>query len=157
TGCTFTGNTSLLPWQSALGRGGAIWEGSSGANIDNCTFSGNSASQGGGAIWSEKGTMPTISRSTFVGNQAINSVNSRTDGLHDGMGGAIGGFDGTIINCTFTGNSATNQGGAIWWEVASPTVATIANSTIVGNSIPSSGEGSGVYLQPPGGDSGTTA
>jgi predicted outer membrane repeat protein len=157
TGCTFTGNTSLLPWQSALGRGGAIWEGSGGANIDNCTFSGNSASQGGGAIWSEKGTMPTISRSTFVGNQAINSVNSRTDGLHDGMGGAVGGFDGTIINCTFTGNSATNQGGAIWWEVASPNVATIANSTIVGNSIPSSGEGSGVYLQPPGGDSGTTA
>ena len=72
------------------------------SNVSNCTFSGNSAIDWGGAIQNDGGTL-TITNSTFVGNKTQN------------WGGGISNSNGTmtITNSTFSNNRATNWGGGI--------------------------------------------
>jgi predicted outer membrane repeat protein len=105
------------------GNGGSVAGGmwlSGPATITNCTFSSNSASSRGGAIYSDY-TSATISNCTFTGNSAIND-----------RGGAIyydGGSD-LITNSTFTANSAESGGAIAHAWIASPT---ITNSIFSGN------------------------
>ncbi len=92
--------TSTFSNNSSSGNGGAIYnEGS--LTIDLSTFSNNSAA-GGGAIWNENGTV-NITNSTFSVNHG------------NGSGGGVSNHQGTatIINSTFSGNTDPN-GGAIW-------------------------------------------
>ncbi|MBI5965702.1 MAG: hypothetical protein HY863_19670, partial [Chloroflexi bacterium] len=85
---------------SSSGNGSAIYnEGS--LTIDASTFSNNSAA-GSGAVWNETGTL-NIKNSTFSVNHG------------NGSGGGVSNHQGTasIINSTFSGNTDAN-GGAIW-------------------------------------------
>jgi hypothetical protein len=99
--CTFIGNR-------ANSVGGAIRLISStigGCTITRCTFIGNSAGgDGGGAI---KGSGFTVTDCTFIDNTAFNSSNVVC------LGGAIRGFQSTVINSVFISNRA-ERGGAIF-------------------------------------------
>ncbi len=106
--------------------------------IDRCAFSFNTASAGGAILLF--GPIGTISNSTFDNNIA-------------GFGGAIvinnGGspFIGSITalyNCTFNGNMATEQGGAIYVNTGT-TIGQFFNSTVAGNVAGALNGGAGLY------------
>lgn len=126
---------------SSKGQGGAIWSNGDPAlgdhwfvnannttlTIVNTSFNGNTSGQQGGAIWvarHPKGAV--ISRSTFSGNIALNS-----------MGGAIVQGDKgklSIINSTISGNKgngAYSMGAGIY--VGANSTASITNATITDN------------------------
>jgi len=126
----FIGNSS--------GIGGAIYNGNLAeiTLIQHCNFSGNIADFGGAIYNNESnddtGMIGEINGSTFSENSAIASPG--------GNGGAI--FNQAMINkistSTFSGNSAGDDGGAIYnWDfnpgVGSGTISMILNSTFSGN------------------------
>ena len=131
---SLTVTNSQFSGNSASNSGGAINLQSDTVNVSNSTFTGNSAGSGG-AIYlfgnSTFTTSGTITSSTFSGNTATFE------------GGAIAvvnlqGGSATITNNTFNANQATGStgaGGAIW--IGSPT--TLTNNTIAGNSAASGG------------------
>jgi hypothetical protein len=106
-------------------------------NIDRCTFSGNTQTSGGGALYFHHSTLDVTS-STFTNNSApaagaiqaddttLNLTNDTFVGnsATHGAGGAIALFSnaGTITNCTFDGNHADagsgNFAAAIFGSVA---------------------------------------
>jgi CSLREA domain-containing protein len=129
--------------------------------VDNTVFSGNTATNNGGAIYSTGTSSLTISNSSFTGN----SVN-----LTSGNGGAIdsAGALPSVTNTTFSANSAF-QGAAIFNEgdaavqvyydtfanntnaetgsifTNTDSAMAIANSTFAGNTD-GGGGGSGLYI-----------
>lgn len=111
TNSTFTGN------QATLDYGGAIW---GNVNLDNVTFTNNSAANLGGAIFTGGGTN-TYNRVYFNNNQAASN------------GGALGIYDGpvTITNSTFYSNDAVTGGGAIY--IGNITGTVITNTTFSQN------------------------
>jgi Right handed beta helix region len=119
------------------GEGGGIYIQGGTLTITNCTFSGNTAPGGGfgGGVSNEGGTL-TVTNCTFSGNTA--PVGGEGGGVYT-QGGAL-----TVTNCTFSGNSAIGGGfgGGISNEGSKSTV---INSTFSGNSAPGGGEGGGVY------------
>ncbi len=153
TGCTFTGNTAPTGgavasfhdfnapgevFDSCVFEGNtATGEGGGGAiatadfiPITNCQFTANIAEAGpGGAVRSSAPGPAMITGSAFDQNQA-------TDG------GAVSIGDGdTLTACTFTANTATNVGGAVF---AAAGQATITNCEFSMNSADASG--GGVYV-----------
>ncbi len=102
--CRFMNNTDLGAMNAG---GGAIYCLNASPTIRDCTFTGNTAYRGG-AIFCLSGSVPEISRCTFVRNAATGSM---TEG-----GGAIccdGGSSPEIRECDFSGNEASACGGAV--------------------------------------------
>jgi hypothetical protein len=87
--------------------------------VTNCTFSGNSASNGGG-MFNFFYSSPTVSNCTFSGNSASNG-----GGMYN-----IYNSSPTVTNCTFSENTASD-GGGMYNESSSPVV---TNCTFSGNS-----------------------
>ena len=128
TNCGFINNT-------VTGGGGGIANGSSDTTLVGCLFIGNSAHDGqipnvtqiilgsGGGM--SAGGTPTLIRCTFRSNYATNGA------------GIIGG--GELAECTFTGNSASEDGGAIH-TIGEPI---ITNCTFSGNSA---NRGGGIFF-----------
>ena len=130
-------------------HGGAIY--SSGAmTITNSVFSGNSAVERGGAIYLIASYRSNIRDTTFSGNSAdqggaiytfgpmsvIDSTFSGNSAVDNG--GAIYVDDEVeVVNSTFSGNSALSAGGAFFTRAGS--ITTLTNSTISGNSATQSG------------------
>lgn len=144
TRCVFTNNT--------CGTGGAIYNNVSGTQITNCTFQANSATNlftetdyGGGAIWADQ--------PFFVVNCVFRRNFSATEGgaIRDNSSGAAiegclfdrnqanygGGFFAasavgvpSLVNCTFSGNAATSDGGGIFF-IAKPWL--LYNTIVWGN------------------------
>ena len=110
-GASLTGFT-LTNGYANDGNGGGVWCASTNASLTNCTLTGNSATNGGGAY------NGTLYNCTLTGNSA-----------HEG-GGA---FIVTLFNCTLTGNSAIWGGGAHR--------STLNNCTLSGNSANNDGGG----------------
>ncbi len=151
-GDVFAGNY-CSPVINAGCTGGAISMSGGGIlTVTDSTFSGNIASKnsgfgGGGAIYYDNGGTTdsvSITGSTFTNNVASNP---------NGVGGAIflaggSGSAFTVENNTFTGNSATDHGGAIYQPSGSLTA---SFNRIVGNS---SNDGSGLFV---GNNSGTAS
>ncbi len=94
--------------------------------VSNSSFSKNSASADGGAIFNNGGTL-TITNSTF----STNSAGSSGGGIYNSGGATIG-------DSTFSGNSSASGGGAVFHN--SGTLG-VTNSTLSGNSDTSSGGG----------------
>ncbi len=123
---TFTANRAV--------RGGGMWTASGSLAADQSTFSGNTATNLGGAIGIGGGQVQ-IAASAFNKNTATRN------------GGAISGIDsiGTLENSSFAGNSATQaNGGAIHWSGG--------NLTLRSSSFSSSfagGDGGGVMIASP--------
>ena len=107
------------------GEGGAI-SSSGSLTVRDSMFISNTAGTGG-AIWVSSHS-PTISGSTFYDNRASSG------------GALLIGFNigGLIVNSTFSGNSATNSGGAIYLPTVTAPVE-IRYSTLVNNSAASGG------------------
>jgi predicted outer membrane repeat protein len=117
THCTFDGN-------SAGTQGGGISNHVLWLEMIDCSFSGNSAEDGGGMYNTGH---PTLSNCTFSGNSATNSGGGMYNGwkswavLADctflgnsaqvGGGMANSGASPTLTDCTFSGNSASRGGG----------------------------------------------
>ncbi|MEP7163306.1 MAG: choice-of-anchor Q domain-containing protein [Ferruginibacter sp.] len=119
--------------------GGGAMRNSGNLTLINCSFKNNiSASPyGGGAIFAQSSSVMTISGCTFLDNSA------KGPGIgFSGSGGAvIANTSCNITNCTFTGNSATTQAGAIRLDNNSSMV----NCTVTGNAVTGNGLGGGVY------------
>ena len=121
TNSTFQGNSAV--------SGGAVYdEYKISSKLTNCTFIGNTGGNGG-AIYNDDNAT-TVTYSVFMNNVA-------TQNLAQGFGGGMyNSFDsaGTIVNCTFTGNSAVS-GGGIYNDTAPET---LMNLVVWGNSAGSS-------------------
>jgi parallel beta-helix repeat protein len=97
--------------------------------IEDCTFSTNSAQQGGGGIYNYNSSSPTVTNCIFHGNSA------QVDG--GGMRNTASSPD--VTNCVFTGNTAQEGGGGMFnWYNSTPEV---TNCTFRGNSTPADGGG----------------
>ncbi len=135
---------------SALG--GGIYNQGGAVTITGGTVSSNTALFDGGGIYNDEGSSLTISDTTVSGNTAINGsgggiysyvstitiTNSTIGGNTASIGGGISlNLLSTlnVTNSTLSGNTASSSigGGAIFAGGGSGTAATIASSTITGN------------------------
>ncbi len=107
---------SVFTGNAATQHGGAILSDRATVTVTNCTFSTNQSNFGGGSAIDNTGTL-TVTGSIFTGNASVD--NTQTVPAYGG--GAISNEDGvalkdggaTITNSTFVGNSITNvEGGA---------------------------------------------
>jgi predicted outer membrane repeat protein len=135
-GGTLILNNSVLSGNSTSKYGGGIYNyGGSGGKVtvsNNSTLSGNHAIEGG-AIWNDSYAAVTLQGgSTLSGNSASTGA-----GIFNQSGTL------TISSCTFSSNSASFEGGAIYNAAAyygDPTgTVTIQNSTLSANSAVSAG------------------
>ena len=173
TACTFTANTvndnggaiinsgpmtvtaCALAGNDAYSAGGAICGGSPlHVQINDCTFTGNSAREGG-AVWSDFREPLTIKHCIFAGNSAEsgaaiessgawyqdeNGHTTVTDSTFAGNRALVGGAVQTgwhkvvrLSNCLFTGNLAALWGGVVF---ASGSDLSLANCTLADNRAP---------------------
>lgn len=136
--CKFDNNRSS---KSGEFGGGAIFSGPMGTlTVDKSTFTRNKASLGGAIRILNSNS--TITNSTFTGNHAVDPT--------IGDGGAIyidgaNGDNGKIIlgKSTFTNNSATSYGGALFNHTYNSNQTTIDGSTFTGNRVGGSSNGQG--------------
>ena len=122
-GAIFTDGVSSKNYNSGLANEGKII-------IRGSQFEGNRAQGEGGALflWGYENDQAIIIDSSFVDNIAAMNAKGKA------KGGAIWAKMGlTIRNVTFAGNTAIQQGGAIWFESKQP--ANIVNSTFSGNKV----------------------
>ena len=132
--CIFDGN-SASGSNFPLGQGGGIFNFGR-LTVTGSTIKNNSAPlRGGGIASSSTGTL-NLFESTLNGN----SVTSTANATNFGFGGGV--FinsirANTIINCTFSGNTATNRGGGLFADVntSAPGTLTLTNSTFTLNSV----------------------
>ncbi len=104
--------------------GGGMYNVGSDPTVVNCTFSGNTATSSGGAVFNDvPSSSPTMINCTFSGNTA---------GFRGGAMFNQVGSDLTLTNCLFTGNTAFESGGAIFNGVNSPT---LTNCTFIENLV----------------------
>jgi len=100
-------------------------------SIADCTFSENTAEHNGGGLWLFcEDSYPTITDCVFSGNSASSS----------GGGMFSFGFEPTVAGCIFAGNSAGENGGGlccVWYWM------TVTGCTFFGNTA--GGLGGGVY------------
>jgi hypothetical protein len=89
-----------------VNNGGGVLNYFSNATMIKCTFSGNSASFGGG-IWNWGPPSPILFNCIFSRNEAGNPG--------DGAGGGLQNWGGnpSVINCTFSENTAVSVGGGL--------------------------------------------
>jgi len=152
TGCIISEN-SAISHHSGDGHGGGILCRGCSPTITDCTIIGNSANASGGGIYI--GRLGLAAANTTINNCIITANNARTGGginiqwsepfIHFianciitankadyGGGVSCAVSSPTITNCTISGNSAIEQGGAICFIYHS--VSMIMNCTISGNS-----------------------
>ncbi len=127
TDCSFTGNSAFAGSLNA--GGGGIDNFDSYATLINCVFRENSAGAGGGL------------RSASSNLVLINCAFSKNSAISGG-GISINAFgDPTIVNCIFTGNTATDLGGAMHsLELSYPTIVNCifhSNTAALGGGIAS--------------------
>jgi len=130
--CTFI-------WNSAGTEGGGIYNYQSDLNLTNCTFDENSAHRGGGIY--NGYSSPKIADCTFIRNTAdfgAGVYNYTPTGENAGEIDQDRRSTSIFVNCTFTANSAEDNGGAIYSFENNPS---LTNCTIIENSAGYGGGG----------------
>ena len=129
----FSGNTiSTDP-----GQGGALFaDDVTFMRIVDSTFVNNRGPDGGAIFSGDNSTDITITNSTFASNAAVHGVGGA---IANGSSGGL-----AIVNCTFSGNSATVNGGAIALTTSTGSTPdtgsiTITNATVAGDAAETSG------------------
>jgi predicted outer membrane repeat protein len=123
------------PW-----GGGAVLNLFSTLTLSGCILSNNRANAGG-AIYDYGGAALQIVNSTLSGNKAI-------DLNGNGYGGAVCinlGSNVTMTSCTFSNNSATFEGGAVWTHDTIGHITTIEGCSFSGNVEGSYPVGNDIY------------
>jgi hypothetical protein len=142
--CTFTGNQCATSGEDV--SGGAInGQGIGTLIVEGSTFTGNVGSNGG-AIGTQDENV-TVVNSTFVGNKATGTGGNPGNG---GDGGAMS-YDGAMVSWTlcgdtFSNNTGTASGGAIFRVAYNDEAVNIDRCVFDGNSI-GSGNAGGLYLE----------
>lgn len=105
--------------------------------VVNCTFTGNTASYGGGGMSNYFSSSPTVTNCTF------------TDNVAPGYGGGMYNSEWSspvVTNCTFTDNTASYGGGGMSNSYSSsPTVTNCVFINNIANSTYFGGDGGGMY------------
>ncbi|MEI6169126.1 MAG: choice-of-anchor Q domain-containing protein [bacterium] len=118
--------------------GGAIYlRGMGGMEISGSTFAQNQAASGGGGLYMDYVTsgMTTIKNSTFAYNSTPGSTGG---GIYFGGRSA---FTGAVYNCTFYSNSATYGGGIfIENDIGTPGTVRLTSCLLASNSAPTAPE-----------------
>ncbi len=131
---------------NSFSNGTGDGESAKGVNFEGNTFKTNTAERGG-AIYGEAKTKTTVNGDTFSGNSVTGSKDDDGNPVY-GQGGAIfterDGAELTVEDATFDGNSAQNEGGAIW----SGNKTTVTNSKFTNNSTTGTEFGTGKDGQP---------
>jgi len=128
TNCIFGNNRATTQLGHGWG-GGVVIKGAKGT-MNNCTFDGNVANDGGGAYLNNTSNF-VLQNCTFIGNRAAK-----------GRGGGLRGYTRntySLLNCRFVGNSARNNGGGVF--NADESNVTLTNCIFVGNSAEEGGGG----------------
>ncbi|MGH2685553.1 MAG: choice-of-anchor Q domain-containing protein, partial [Actinomycetota bacterium] len=157
--------SSLFTGNSTTGDGGGLRTGTSIMSVTDSLFVGNVAGVDGGAMRASSGGSYDIVRSTFASNQAgqdggglrfssteirITSSTLSGNSAMTGDGGGVrdaGSSVFSVVNSTFSGNSAGDEGGGMWTNSAP---LSLNNATVTGNTAPA-GNGGGI-----GNENGTT-
>ena len=146
-------NSIIITKNNATESGGAIFNTGSHLIITNSAFN-NNTSQYNTGITSYEERAPTIFSENITGNHedALSTVGSNnitgctfTNNI-SGLGGAV--FSSTssaFTNCTFSGNYATSDGGAIYKDDNNTNTLSIINCTVANNST--AGLGGGLHLK----------
>ena len=133
---TITGSNSFSGNSASDGGGVSAWNSSNVYISGNTTFSGNSASDGGGVSAWNSSNVDISGNTTFISNSA------RSDG------GGVSARDSSNVNIsgntTFSSNSASGGGGVYAWD--SSNVYISGNTTFSGNSA-RYGAGGGVSVR----------
>ncbi len=108
TNCAFTGNKSADLAGALLKAGGILL-------ADRCFFAGNASANSGGAIYDQSGQGNTYINTVFVANQSGN----KGGGLF--VGNIFNTRTNNFINCTFSGNTATQGSATVEWTSATTT------------------------------------
>jgi len=128
TNCIFSNNRATS--QRGHGWGGGVVINGAKGTMNNCTFDGNLANDGGGAFLSKTAGL-ILQDCTFIGNRAAKNsgggIRSYTENTY------------SLLNCRFVGNSARNEGGGVFNSGESN--ATLTNCIFVGNSSRQGGGG----------------
>lgn len=124
-------------------RGGALYTRYANVVVTNCEISSNLTNDGvdawggggGGGIHVLEGNL-TVNNSTFENNSS--SMRTSSDDAAGGGAiyfytGSISGFTLTVTNCTFSGNTAAQKGGAIFLYPSSSATSIITNCTFSNN------------------------
>ncbi|MHC4640696.1 MAG: choice-of-anchor Q domain-containing protein [Planctomycetota bacterium] len=137
TGCRFVDNEAMHPDQmTLLIGGGMLMDGSSSPMLTDCVFTGNSAEMGGGMVIGT-GCSPTITDCTFANNKVHSDY-----ALFPGNGGGIAnGGTPIMTGCEFRGNTAEDDGGGLYSDVAGWT---LNRCTFLNNSA--GNNGGGIFL-----------
>ncbi len=125
TDCIFNNNSAGEfggRWGS-IGGGGGMFHCGGSAALNRCMFGGNSAVRGGG-MYNGIYSNTTLTNCLFSGNSAEDQYSGSMiiypplygygGGIYDKYGGV------EVINCSFTENWASGQGGAIWLKYSEP-------------------------------------
>lgn len=131
--CTFIGNM-------CDSHGGAVYHGRyCTLTVKNCDFFANSAANGGGIYNPDENTPPVVVNCRFVGNWAT----ANGGGFHDAstLSGASFIQLSTLVNCTFSRNSAAAGGGLY----SGNGTTNLINCTFSGNTASATGGGIHVY------------
>ena len=161
-----TGVTASISGLSITGGsardGGGLYNDGGAITLNDCTISGNSASQSGGGLYNLSSGTATLSGCAITGN-SVNAPYSAGGGVYNqgvvtltqcvvsGNSGANGGglmnYDGTatLTDSTISGNTSFHGAGIFSCYYAHG-ITTLANCTVSGNTA--SSQGGGVYTGP---------
>jgi CSLREA domain-containing protein len=114
-------------------NGGAISATAGTVLVDSASFSNNVAAGSGGAFFFSSGAQATVTRSTFVGNQAFGGCCGGWGGVVDGEGAGT-----TLVfsQCAATGNSTA---WGAFSHITTGTTLQLENSTLYGNTSVTAG------------------
>ena len=125
-GTAGNGNTAT----AGSGSGGGIQSLGGTLTVTNSSFTDNAANRAGGGIESDA-TTTTVTNSTFTAN-VVNTSPGNGGGIHGGGMGMI-----TVTDSDMTGNSAGNEGGALW--ASAGTTMPVSGGTYTDNTAPFGG------------------
>ncbi|MCU1487659.1 MAG: hemagglutination domain protein [Actinomycetia bacterium] len=151
-------DTTSFTTNTTTGGGGAISSYDAGLSLTDVTLSGNTAGYAG-AVYAGRGTAFAASRVAFTGNHAqsagalyaggaslaITDSTFTTNGATNGYTGALQVHtrDATITGTTFTGNTASGDGGALRVRGNVGGSVTITEATFTGNESGSGADAGG--------------
>lgn len=120
-------NSTIYRNTATNGSGGGVYCNASSPALINSTIFGNTASDGSGGGLYCNSSSPALINSTLIANAATGPAR-KAGGIY-----CTGSSNPTVINCTFTGNTAPSYGGVYCLSSSNPT---LTNCVLWGDTLP---------------------